>query len=131
MQVEIAVAMFNSANPLGAKVGDIVAARPYRGVIGTVERCKYLWLVLDAVTSAQIAALSAEQMSGKIVVHKYRYQVPVEVLRQHYPDFDLLAAMSPVTVYQPALDINEANGRVLRIRNQFKTNQLVVDKQER
>lgn len=113
--VEIAVAMFNSANPIGARVGSIVVARRPLGEMGTKERALYIWLQVQGPAEAALLALSSPRYvdpeTELVMTDKFRWEFPIEELAKETPDFDTMRALSPTDPYQPFLNLDERRGR--------------------
>lgn len=113
--VEVAIAMFNSGNPLGARVGSIVEARQPLGMIGSKERLLYLWMQVEGPDEEVLLGLKEHRYqdpgSRLILVHKYRWEVPVAALQGTIRGFELLRAMNPLEVYQPTLNLDARTGR--------------------
>lgn len=112
---EIALAMFNSPNPLGAKVGSIVASRVPRDKIGDIERKLYVWIYVDGLSRADIETLGREEFSSPeelIVTQKYRFFIETDRLKDDLGAFDVLRAMDKSATYQPAVNFDERTGKV-------------------
>jgi len=112
--VEIAVAMFNSQNPLGARVGSIVLARRPLGRIGTTERRLYMWLQVEAPSEADLLALASPRYvdpeTRLIVSDKFRWEFPIEAMAKAVAGFDTLRALTRTDPYQPFLNVDARTG---------------------
>jgi hypothetical protein len=89
--------------------GDIVAIRkPYIG-IGTKEATNFLWLRVEGLEESEFYRLtdSISDSTSEIVYDKRRYYIPLERLQEIDQEFDLELALTPDSIYQPFLILDE------------------------
>jgi len=90
--------------------GDIVAVRkPYIG-IGNKEAIDFLWLRVEGLEESEFYVLTdiVESPSGE-KYDKRRYCIPLEKLEETDSEFDIDIALTPDTIYQPFLILDEDN----------------------
>ena len=132
-QAEIAIAMFNSPNPLGARVGDVVVARKPLGRIGKVESRLYVWLIISDLEPDERELISRPQYSSDdelILVRKNRFNAPTDKIRRRIKDFDLLRGMDKNQIYQPGLLLDEKTGKFPVGSRGFTAVDLLIDKND-
>lgn len=131
MAVEIAIAMFNSDNPIGARIGDVIVSRPPQREIGRVERRLYIWIEIDDLADDDAELIAKPQYSDKselIEVKKARFHMPFDELRKEYSLFDSLRAMNQKEVYQPFLNVDVRTGRISPNKRRRRLSGLLIDK---
>ena len=112
---ELAIAMFNSQNPLGARIGDIVASRPILGEIGTVERRLFLWTTVQSNVEAGLKVLGdhwyVDEKTQFIIRKKFRYSLPYEQMLKIWPQLDVARAIRADEIYQPSMFLELSTGK--------------------
>lgn len=120
-QVEIAIAMFDSSNLRGARVGDIIDVRLARGEMGQKERRLAIWAILQGPSDEVLLGLKVGRANGD----KYRYKIRDAVL----DSIDMDRGMDMDNEYQPFLSFNEF-GEYVPVESPFSYSVDVVDKGE-
>lgn len=126
MTFEIAVAMFNSENPIGARVGDIVECRRALGRVGQMEQRLYVWIPVDVPGDITYLSEGVYADQKKLILTRTnRYQIPFNLIQTQEPLFDSLRAMAKLDPYQPFISL-DAQGRTTSLK-QLSEVDLIVD----
>lgn len=73
---ELAIALFDSDNPKGAKAYDVVLARPFTGVYGVKERKQFLWIPVDDIDDVLAGQITDHVLDAKQEIKKKnRYKI--------------------------------------------------------
>lgn len=130
-RVEIAVAMFNSDNPLGVRVGDVVVSRTPLHLIGRRERRLFVWMEFDGFDDDEIETLGKSEYSDKdelIQLRKSRFTVPFAEIRKEDSLFDTMRALNKTETYQPFMTLNTQTGAIIPVKSPEKPKLSFIDK---
>ena len=121
--MEIAINIENHA-PAGENErsleGDIIAVRKPLEYIGDKETKTFVWLLVEGLEENEMSRLDEvlyEPFSidgtfsdeNKVKYDKRRFCIPLERLKQVFPDFDIAKARDKNVIYQPFLPVDEDN----------------------
>jgi hypothetical protein len=121
------------------QAGDIIGLRPVTapqaGLVGSKERHRYLWLLME-LTDEQAAALT-QPVGGEVDEvtevrapqwEKRRYRIPLDRLAQILPGFSPARARNLADLYQPCCGLDEdAPYAMLTRARPLRPEGLVVD----
>ena len=112
------------------KVGDIIAVREPGVGIGRKETHEYLWLTVRGKWS-DIHALTKPWAENGVKYEKRRFCIPLDRLKEVYPDFDKNRALDLSDFYQPFNPTDKETGLFLFKNNKvFDIKGLVYDKEK-
>jgi hypothetical protein len=108
-----------------------VAVRKPNVGIGAKETKSYLWLRVEGLEEGEFPKLVNYIMdsTSNIIYDKRRYCIPLEKLKENYPDFDIDLALDQDTIYQPFLLLDDDYTFILENDVQpFQVSGLIYDK---
>jgi hypothetical protein len=150
--LEVAIQTVDYADDRGGecvKAGDIVVIRRPLGLIGTADRARRLWLLIDGLEEEQRARLVERPMpemrervieipDEEPIVEEYlarfdkrRYAIPLERLKEVYPLLDLEKLTDSSVEYQPFMALDIDTGEVVSWIAPLPADGLVYDKETR
>lgn len=110
LEVAVAVATENASHRKNE--GDIIVARKPKAMIGTWERRRYLWFMLDATMATSVALLLSQPYlsnDGKLIKGKRRFTLSLDSLRVNAQSIgkvvDLAKVRDKGQFYQPFFDV--------------------------
>lgn len=106
---EVAIATFDSDNPDGVRIGDIVTVRVPRGEIGRLERALFLWVLMDDEQLADGLPLIQPEEDG--LRRKRRYRVDLASLAAD-EKISLARVLDTRDEYQPILTPDSRTGQI-------------------
>lgn len=128
-----------------ACIGDIISVRAPHHVIGTKEGKEFVWLRLEGPEQNSLQYLKhrvadyvdpdLKYMAERQYLKRYdkrRYCIPLERLKQLFPNFDIDRARDADDFYQPFITIDEADSgdyKYLAAEKPFRAEGLVFDKE--